>query len=375
MNDKNHLSGDDPCAWRRPDKVLYNERELTVVCVNRKIDKERYAGEITYTWEFITENQTIVAAMTQWEHCHPEELEHFTPTAILGEEVNGGRPDVAFTFMTPAGKDFAWERAKMVIVRPHNLEERKIVHEYQEKRTASFCDFAFKNLEVAVMSAIAGGPPPDWPSVSRLFYDLETAFDPVFYACKSRIEGESDYDFQKRVDKIRMRRQQDMAKALLKCEPELVRRYAEILRDVKKPAGLADVEKRTAFVETVEEAQGKREKTGAAPGALTDTATRFRLLNQDWKQISVDGQLFDLQDRKQIKNALRFLYEKGCTSKTGKRATVKAVCRAAGQKSQEPNLHAIFHVMKQPAPPTLDYDHLYDLAIDCQRGSGVLLKV
>ena len=206
--------------------------------------------------------------------------------------------------------------------------------------------------------------------MSKLFTALELAFNPAFYYRLAAVDMDNrPYDIRREAW------QRQLGEELLTLRPHLAQRYADVLREVKKPAGLADVEKRTAFLKTVEDAQGKPVKTATAPGPMTDTATRFKMLDRDWKQIIVDGQLFDLQDRKQIKKALRFLHEKGYTSTTGKRATVKTVCREAGQKSQQPNLHAIFHVMKQPVPPTLDYDHLYDLAIDCQRGSGVLLKV
>lgn len=105
---------------------------------------------------------------------------------------------------------------------------------------------------------------------------------------------------------------------------------------------------------------------------------RFRILDKKWAHISVDGQTFDLQGREQIKQALRFLYDGGYTSKTGKRATMKQVCKAAGQNAKEPNLHSIFHVMKKSKDvisSNHDYDRLYDLAIDSKRRSGVLLKV
>ena len=81
-----------------------------------------------------------------------------------------------------------------------------------------------------------------------------------------------------------------------------------------------------------------------------------------------------MKDRKQIKKALRFLFDGNFTSATGKRSTVKAVCKAAGQKAKEPNLHSIFHA-ENPKSPDVAYDKLYDLAIDSQRKKGVCLKV
>jgi hypothetical protein len=109
------------------------------------------------------------------------------------------------------------------------------------------------------------------------------------------------------------------------------------------------------------------------PSALA--SERFVVLDPEWQCVRVEKDVFNLRNREQIKKVLQFLYYKGYTSATGKRVSVKKVCQAAGQEAKKPNLHAIFHVMKQPADSAFDYDKLYDKAIDCQRNQGVWLKV
>jgi hypothetical protein len=120
---------------------------------------------------------------------------------------------------------------------------------------------------------------------------------------------------------------------------------------------------------------GRHAPAVTASMTVASGSNRFQVLDPHWQCVRVERETFNLKDRAQIKRAMRFLLEKGYTSATGRRATVKAVCRAAGQKAQVPNLHGIFHVAGGASSPDVDYDRLYDLAIDCQRSQGVWLKV
>lgn len=104
-------------------------------------------------------------------------------------------------------------------------------------------------------------------------------------------------------------------------------------------------------------------------------AGRLEVLDEQWQKICVEGAVFDLKSRKQIKKALQFLFTNGYTSGTGQRAAVAAVCQAAGQHAKQSSLHSIFHVMNAPKDATVDYDRLYDLLLDNRRGQGVWLKV
>ena len=56
-----------------------------------------------------------------------------------------------------------------------------------------------------------------------------------------------------------------MAAALWDSNPELARRYAEVLRTTAIPAGLSDAEKRVAFLREIEDREAKDQSTRPAP--------------------------------------------------------------------------------------------------------------
>lgn len=118
------------------------------------------------------------------------------------------------------------------------------------RQKASFHDFACMNLTFTL--ACDDGKPPDWPTVNKLLYDLEKSFDPSFYDTGvGQMTGASQADIQNKVDVILATRQAKLARALWECDSGLAQRYAEVLRTTEKPAGLSDVEKRTAFLQEI----------------------------------------------------------------------------------------------------------------------------
>ena len=150
-----------------------------------------------------------------------------------------------------------------------------------------------------------------------------------------------------------------------------IRRHQE-RRKMNRLSVEASDKKAWAAVIAQETAKRTVEAVKAKPLVVT---TRLRVFDDEWLHIYFDTHYFNLVKAEQIRKALRVLYDGGYTSATGRYTTVKAVCDAAGQAAQAPNLHAIFHRMGKPKSEAVDYDKLYDLVIDCSRGHGVRLRV
>jgi hypothetical protein len=226
-------------------------------------------------------------------------------------------------------------------------------------------------LDFLVEAAREDGIPLDWRALEKHFYNLEMAFDPSFYNTGvGEMTGSPD-DIQIKRDAIIASRQTKMAQALFALNPTRANQHADALRTIPAPPGSAPVEKRTPFLREIERLESR---AGASSTSALPCTLNFQVIDPNWQCVRAKTSLFELKGRKQIIKVLRFLWQKHFTSATGKRGSVEAVCRAAGQKAKTPNLHSIFHVMKAKSP-NLNYDILYDLAIDNERKLGVLLRV
>lgn len=69
--------------------------------------------------------------------------------------------------------------------------------------------------------------------------------------------GTSQADINNKVDALLAARQAKLALALWELDSALATRYADVLRGIKMPLGLSEVEKRTAFLQEIERREGK----------------------------------------------------------------------------------------------------------------------
>jgi len=222
------------------------------------------------------------------------------------------------------GKKENWSRLDPDTDQISGLEwsDREAIQSFiEEKREKHFLSEAFDCINWAT-TYIDDDDTLDWPAVSKLFFRLETAFDPSFYDTGVRhMDGESDNDIQCQVDALLAARQTKMAATLAELDASLALRYLEILREITPPPGLADVEKRGPFVREVERrfllasiANGQTASTFAAPqGGPNDSYPqryhRLTVENSNWTQFRLKGidRLFDLGNRYQAGRTIKVM--------------------------------------------------------------------
>jgi hypothetical protein len=113
----------------------------------------------------------------------------------------------------------------------------------------------------------------DWPTASRLLYEIETLFDPRFYDVHLLDGTDADEGVsQEHRDGLLRERQRRLAAELCSVDKELAIRCGDFLRGAPPPSGLSDIEKRLAFLEEIDRRTPVAGSSSAEPaGAAQQT--------------------------------------------------------------------------------------------------------